>query len=211
MGVVTERGAMGVNVDIDVKHGSRSIFSTTTAADHRHTAANTLFSTDVRIRRGVQVYGYGYHRTEPSILRDNAEAHQTRQSSSTGAEKHHYGHHTSSKEPATSRRRARGASPSARCRFCCSVFLGSAFLRSILSCSFSSSSSLLRLVFFAIHYVPSLRSFRLLSKLPDSIDHPLLALLLVLFLDLLPPSKPPSTSFPTSSHNGAYFPRVLPP
>ncbi|KAK1532360.1 uncharacterized protein CCOS01_04343 [Colletotrichum costaricense] len=208
MGVVTERGTMGVNVDIDVKHGSRSIFSTT-ITDHRHTAANTLFSTDVRIRRGVQVYGYGYHRAEPSILRDNAEAHQTRQSSSTGAEKHHYGHHAPSKEPATSRLRARGASRSARCRFCCCVFLGSAFLRSILSCSFSSSFSLLRLVFFAIHYVPSLRSFRLLSKLLDSIDHPLLALLL--FLDLLPPSKPTSTSFPTSSHNGAYFPRVLPP
>lgn len=175
--------------------------------------------TQLQILCFLQMYGYAvaykcmdmdtYHRAEPSILRDNAEAHQTRQSSSTGAEKHHYGHHTPSKEPATSRRRARGASRSARCRFCCCVFLGSAFLRSILSCSFSSSFSLLRLVFFAIHYVPSLRSFRLLSKLPDSIDHPLLALLL--FLDLLPPSKPTSTSFPTSSHNGAYFPRVLPP
>ncbi|KAK1721191.1 uncharacterized protein BDZ83DRAFT_440790 [Colletotrichum acutatum] len=207
MGVVTERGAMGVNVDIDVKHGSRS-FSP---------PPSQTTDTQLQILCFLQMYGYAVaykcmDTTEQSrqscVI--TQRSHQTRQSSSTGAEKHHYGHHAPSKEPATSRRRARGASRSARCRFCCCVFLGSAFLRSILSCSFSSSFSLLRLVFFAIHYVPSLRSFRLLSKLPDSIDHPLFALLL-LFLDLLPPFKPSSTSFPTSSYNGAYFPRVLPP
>ncbi|KAI3531284.1 hypothetical protein CSPX01_14261 [Colletotrichum filicis] len=48
MGVVTERGTMGVNVDIDVKHGSRSIFSTTI----------TDQDTQLQILCFLQMYGY---------------------------------------------------------------------------------------------------------------------------------------------------------